>query len=626
MTSLDFSTSLSGAARVEKIKQMTQNHPATEKSRHTLSMLYRAQQALQQLPPGQHAQQVALTIQEVGRVVQRETAHLVEALTNVTLDQQDTDKAIARMSLEANLIKARTDDQAQKISDLEKEVKSEREKRLKAEEEARKARDSLKTLGADGCKSGEASGKEREESSDELVNVGESAISPVTPAQKTGVKNDKGHGGTRAQSEDDDSLGSEQANKGGYEGGALVISNSNTPRLGSDLLYGDRLRCPGGMLMAGIAPRAPAAMVNEEGRLMQQQQQQQQQWWKGARGSKTSTPGSALSQVPRGRSNFERGEVNYGYNYSPVSGYGGMEGASRWFGQRRDMGWNGAMYDNGLGLNRGMGMGGDDMGMGLWSEQVMDFYGAIRDFVERHASDAAVGRVRELRNSSLWPLLVAAYHPLGESDVASYLEVHLRSERAKACVVTRVLVGFVLGTLWTAGAWAGFDSQTTYQLLELERELQATQGQTLGVRQPLLNQQASLVQSILLHHGTFAWQQGKIGDAARRLHATVQPLLNRLVSPGESERDARRVADMAWRMSARLLSSRLAFDFRFPHVGARFALQCMLPIWPHVEPIELQAKHWRVALAVTPIITCRSQVAGSVSAHCVALADVFCMN
>ncbi|PHH79768.1 hypothetical protein CDD82_2176 [Ophiocordyceps australis] len=283
-------------------------------------------------------------------------------------------------------------------------------------------------------------------------------------------------------------------------------------------------------------------------------------------------------------------------------------------------GWPGRMLD----MKRGTGM--DDMGMGLWSEQVVEFYGAVRDFVERHAGDASAGRVASLRNSSLWALLVAAYHPLGEADVAAYLEVHLRSERAKACVVTRVVVGFVLGTLWTAGAWAGFDSHTTYQLVEVERELRATQGQTLAVRQPLLNQQASLVQSILLHDTAGVWQQGKIGDAARRLHATVQPLLNRVQSPGEAERDARRVADMAWRLSARLLSSRLAFDFCFPHVGARFALQCMLPIWPQVEPIELQAKHWRVALAVTPVITCRSHVAGSLSAHCVALADVFCMN
>lgn len=70
---------------------------------------------------------------EVGQVISQETSALVEAVMNLHLDQEDTDKAIARMSIEANLAKAHTDDQAQRINSLEEEVRLEKKKREDAE-------------------------------------------------------------------------------------------------------------------------------------------------------------------------------------------------------------------------------------------------------------------------------------------------------------------------------------------------------------------------------------------------------------------------------------------------------------------------------------------------------------
>jgi hypothetical protein len=70
---------------------------------------------------------------EVGQVISQETSALVEAVMNLHLDQEDTDKAIARMSIEANLAKANADDQAQKINILEEELKLENRNRENAE-------------------------------------------------------------------------------------------------------------------------------------------------------------------------------------------------------------------------------------------------------------------------------------------------------------------------------------------------------------------------------------------------------------------------------------------------------------------------------------------------------------
>lgn len=153
-------------------------------------------------------------------------------------------------------------------------------------------------------------------------------------------------------------------------------------------------------------------------------------------------------------------------------------------------------------------------------------------------------------------------------------------------------------------------------------------GQPSAFRQPLLDRQASIIDAILAreHPSTSSFHRAKIDEVAGTLLANLQPLLNRLANPADACRDMEQVAEHAWDLSSRILTSRLTFDFRFPEIGSRFSSQSMLPIWPRMDPFELQAKHWRVALVTTPVITCRNDTGTNISAHSVSLADVFCMH
>lgn len=118
----------------------------------------------------------------------------------------------------------------------------------------------------------------------------------------------------------------------------------------------------------------------------------------------------------------------------------------------------------------------------------------------------------------------------------------------------------------------------------------------------------------------------KVEEITGAMMLTLNPLLNKLVHHGEAFSAMQRVAETAWDLSSKILTSRLTFDFRFPEIGSRFSSQSMLPIWPAIDPMELQAKHWRVALVTTPVITCRNDTGTNISAHSVALADVVCMQ
>lgn len=675
------------------------------------------------------ANELVARLQEVGQIVNQETTQLVDALMNLTLDQEDTDKAIARMSIEANLTGAKTDDQAQTISSLRAELMAERGKREQVEAETNKVLESLEGFKAEFKAFKDNVEKQKRDAAvepDNLVKVGESAFRQASPcanrrpqklAQSLGEMEMRMHSSPPAW------ISEQMAVQAGNEPVGLhaepkqdsqVVPQSLAPAAGSTPIKKDsevdgarpsgqevsrstfgEMPVPArsisafqpmnrpptaappkfGPLQAG-PPRAPAAFSHER---------RFQGSWGGSGqgrlgpGGSSFMAGSAFGQPPR-KTGFQplpryrpSGQDYHqsGFVTPQDGGPSSRPGSS--FGQRREY------YPStptSAGRNTRYGRfpeapppGGLDFGgpsssamvarngflgppihlteraIAAWNEQVMEFYGAIRGFVERHASEPDHGTAAQVASSSLWPVLLATYHPLSESEASSYLEFHLRNDNSKSCVVTRVVIDYVVNRVWVPSAWGGSDSKSTYDLMDLEREFEATQGmshlrppgvleladfaepgQPSAARQPLLNHLASIVGLIMKNeHGTM-WHKNKVDDMARRLQATVQPLMNKFANQQDAYRDLEHVSSLAWELSSKILTSRLTFDFRFPEIGSRFSSQSMLPIWPHADPAELQAKHWRVALVTTPVITCRNDTGGSISAHSVAMADVFCMQ
>lgn len=122
--------------------------PAFAQARIAQEILVKLQTSLRRMPgvSANESNEIISQLQEVGRIISQETSQLVEALMHVTLDSEDTDKAIARMSLEANLAKAQKGDEEQTINDLREELDNEKEKRGHAEGQVRKVMDDLQEL------------------------------------------------------------------------------------------------------------------------------------------------------------------------------------------------------------------------------------------------------------------------------------------------------------------------------------------------------------------------------------------------------------------------------------------------------------------------------------------------
>ncbi|KAK3186941.1 hypothetical protein K4F52_004385 [Lecanicillium sp. MT-2017a] len=729
MLSVSFSTPLAGQARAEKIKQMTKNHasthpspspnlnpspvqiqfrgsrcdltypplqPAFEKSRLMQQILVKVQHSLRRMPGVSAAEssEIVQQLQEVGQVISQETSALVDALMNLTLDQEDTDKAVARMSIEANISKAKIDDQSNTIQKLNEQVEEEKEKRTQAEEGVKSTMEELHSITEEFKAWKDKAGVSQESTSerDVMIQTLEATVKHLEDQVNSRrslwiMKHSDQESVARALETLTDSV---QDNPSVHrtlmalrprvarenDSGARSSSERSFSEFGGALQPSDYQafpRPPTAMGNFQVAPARPTSTAPFSRR-------NQGPW--NQPNPRAQAPGSSLFSMPSS-SSFTRNSNRKPYSttpshfspsaaefypWNPVPSNEastmrnnfnqGKEAYPRTptapgrgrYGRTQEPPSGGSAFDG----NGGGGGGGqtstamvtrnafvgplihlNERSVAAWHSDIMEFYAVIRAFVERHASQPDHASSMKMSSTALWPILLATYHPLSDAEAASYLEYHLRNENSKACLVTRVIIDYIVNRVWTPAAWTGADDESTYALINLERDMERLHGQPSAFRQPLLDRQAAIIDAILHREpstnttagsGPSQFHRQKTEQVATTLITSLKPLLNKLANPVDACRDMEQVAEYAWELSSKILTSRLTFDFRFPEIGSRFSSQSMLPIWPRMDPFELQAKHWRVALVTTPVITCRNDTGTNISAHSVSLADVFCMH
>ncbi|KAF5962956.1 hypothetical protein FBULB1_13688 [Fusarium bulbicola] len=683
MLSINFSTPLAGAARSERIKQMTNNHPAFEKARMSQEILVKIQTSLRRMPgvSSKESNEIIIKLQEVGQIISSETSQLVDALMNLTLDQEDTDKAIARMSIEANLAKAEADDQSHNLGNLRTELADEKSKRQEAEAEATKLKghlekhmDELKSLKAkvhDGGSEGTISSAVH----DELVKQLENSIKHIENQPDAGrstlpMSNSSPDSVARALETISEACperngaqksimslrpnGTDSPNKAvGMNDGALqsqrpssAFQNSRPPNLPTR--FGSHIVPP---------PSRPGSAAPSERRFSQ---------W-GAPPTPVQSqpryavppPNGAGPQSMFGRSAPRRGFSNGTYRPNAPEFYPQSYGqpdkgppapSNGGFGQQRREFYPPTPSHNRNKYSRfrdpvqapdfagppgalttrpcfpGPPIHITEMTIGAWHDQLTELYTAVRLFVDVYADKPTFVNPMDLSSTRLWPVLLATYHPLSETEAISYLDFHLKDRSSKSCLVTRVIIDYIVNRVWVPRAWMGAETDATYGLAEVEKDLERTQGQTAVRRQHILDRQATIVDSILKLDSFDEFSKVRCREISDVILHMIEPLLNPAADPETTCSELEKVSSSAWALSSRILSSRLTFDFRFPEIGSRFSHQSMFPIWPDSDPHELQAEHWRIALVTTPVVTCRNDTGSNISAHSVCMADVVCMR
>ncbi|KAF5669378.1 chromosome segregation smc [Fusarium denticulatum] len=683
MLSINFSTPLAGAARSERIKQMSNNHPAFEKARMSQEILVKIQTSLRRMPgvSSKESNEIITKLQEVGQIISSETSQLVDALMNLTLDQEDTDKAIARMSIEANLAKAEADDQSHNLGNLRTELADEKGKRQEAEAEAAKLKshlekhmDELKSLKAK-VRDGGSEGTISSAVHDELVKQLENSIKHIENQPNAGrstlsMSNSSPDSVARALETIAEACpdrnaaqksiislrpnGTDSPNKAvGMNDGALqsqrpssALQYSRPPNLPTR--FGSHIVPP---------PSRPGSAAPSERRFNQ---------WGAPPTPVQSQPRYAVPpsngagpQSMFGRTAPRRGFSNGTYRPNAPEFYpqsygqpdkGSSAPSNGGFGQQRREFYPPTPSHNRNKYSRfrdpvqapdyagppgalttrppfpGPPIHITEMTIGAWHDQLTELYTTVRLFVDVYADKPTFVNPMDLSSTRLWPVLLATYHPLSETEAISYLDFHLKDRSSKSCLVTRVIIDYIVNRVWVPRAWMGAETDATYGIAEVEKDLERTQGQTAVRRQHILDRQATIIDSILKLDSFEEFSKVRCREISDVILHMVEPLLNPTADPETTYSELEKVSSAAWALSSRILSSRLTFDFRFPEIGSRFSHQSMFPIWPDSDPHELQAEHWRIALVTTPVVTCRNDTGSNISAHSVCMADVVCMR
>ncbi|KAF4343151.1 chromosome segregation smc [Fusarium beomiforme] len=681
MLSINFSTPLAGAARSERIKQMTNNHPAFEKARMSQEILVKIQTSLRRMPgvSSKESNEIITQLQEVGQIISTETSQLVDALMNLTLDQEDTDKAIARMSIEANLAKAEADDQAHNLGNLRVELANEKAKRQEAEAEVVKVMDDISTLTSElkPVKEKNHDGSDDTKSNaerDDMIKKLETSIKHLEDqvnARRSiwAMNNPSPDSVARALESiaeacpDKDAVqksimslrpdGTDSPNK-------VTGSNESAlqPQRPPSALQGSRpsnLPTRFGSHIVPAPSRPGSAALNER---------RFSQWAPPTTGPSQPRYGVPPSNGAGPQSMFGRNAPRRGFSngtYRPNApefypqSYGrpdkGLSAQSNGgFNQQRREYYPPTPSHNRNKYSRfrdavstpdftappdalstrpifpGHPIHITDMTIAAWREQLTDLYTTVRLFVDVYADKPTFINPMDLSSTRLWPVLLATYHPLSEAEAISYLDFHLKDRSSKSCLVTRVIIDYIVNRVWVPRAWMGAEADATYGLVEVEKNLERTQGQPATRRQHILDRQATLIDSILKLDGFEEFSKIRCQEISDVILHMVEPLLNPTADPEITYKELQKVSSAAWALSSRILSSRLTFDFRFPEIGSRYSYQCMYPIWPDSDPHDLQAEHWRIALVTTPVVTCRNDTGANISAHSVCMADVVCMR
>ncbi|KAM0322978.1 hypothetical protein ACHAQA_009077 [Verticillium albo-atrum] len=230
------------------------------------------------------------------------------------------------------------------------------------------------------------------------------------------------------------------------------------------------------------------------------------------------------------------------------------------------------------------------------------------------------------RDAAIMQYLPKVYHPFTEQQAWSYIRQHLADGLARSCLFARVVVDFIVQRILVPTAWQGFGFQTDRRIQQVEADLSRGPMMTGSARSEYNDAVCDVVNSILDNERYEHYREGRIDYFATELQSMLGPLMNEFADLTQAGNDLRAVVGKAWSLSAKTLTSRMTFEYRFPDSGCRFSMQSMVAVAPNIDGYVLQAEHWRVQLVVTPVITVRNDNGSTLSVHVTNLAEVLLMK
>ncbi|ROT43490.1 hypothetical protein SODALDRAFT_336816 [Sodiomyces alkalinus F11] len=270
----------------------------------------------------------------------------------------------------------------------------------------------------------------------------------------------------------------------------------------------------------------------------------------------------------------------------------------------------------------GQTYGGLDDDLSRFEAAFRELFGISRGFI-----GTWVGTNVEMhRQAPIMQYLPKVYTGFTEQQAWSYIRQHLNDGLSRSCLFARVMVDFIVQRILVPSAWQGFDFQNDRRIQQLEEELARGPIVTPSARSEYNRAVSEIINSIVNSERYEHYREGRIEYFAAELENMLSPLITPYANLAEAKSDLRSMVGKAWSLSAKTLTSRMTFEYRFPEAGSRFSMQSMIAVAPNIDGYTLQAEHWRIQLVVTPVITVRNDSGNTLSVHVTNLAEVLLMK
>lgn len=120
-----------------------------------------------------------------------------------------------------------------------------------------------------------------------------------------------------------------------------------------------------------------------------------------------------------------------------------------------------------------VGIEGLDSAFLIQVEKAIDeFYQLTRTWVTDYAGSPDARQALTIKESPVWPAIVACYLPLTPLEANAYVDIHIRDPFYRPCLISRLIVDFFIARVWNVFAWMGFDEQSERGLVQLRDDFQ----------------------------------------------------------------------------------------------------------------------------------------------------------
>ncbi|KAK3371591.1 hypothetical protein B0T24DRAFT_578910 [Lasiosphaeria ovina] len=267
-----------------------------------------------------------------------------------------------------------------------------------------------------------------------------------------------------------------------------------------------------------------------------------------------------------------------------------------------------------------------------WAKEFSRMFSLVLGFCNSYMQiPAARDMAQHVKASSppLWKYMCRVISPADEAAGEAQATALLKDARTRPYLVQRLIAQHMVLFMFSADGWLEFDAEHDAAMKQLTEQLSSKAVVKPHERQALIDRQAELVQSMTVHAKWPSFRQYKVNDHFQKLKKMMGPLV--CARPGrnmhqEAFYDLHSVTTSAWDLSAKLVLSRLTFNYVWNDTGAKFSDESHVAIENKENPVILQIKQARIKLAVTPIITMRDDRGLAVMPKCLSKSEVLIMS